>query len=166
MKAWIASVCLVAFCSSPVLAQDATAPANDPKIEAATRILQESHSLDHMSEALDALLPQMVGVIKQQAPSLSDDQIKMVSDMFSEELKGILPKMLVANARIYASHFTLDELKAIEAFYESPVGQKVIAETPGIIKEAAPLGAALGREAAMEVLPKVIERLRKQGVKI
>jgi uncharacterized protein len=164
MRAWIASVCLVAFCSSPVLAQDVTAP--DPKIEAATRILQESHALDHMSEALDALLPQMVNIIKQQAPSLSDDQIKMVSDMFSEELKGILPKMLVANARIYASHFTLDELKAIEQFYESPVGQKVIAETPGIIKEATPLGVALGREAAMEVLPKVIDRLRKQGVKI
>jgi hypothetical protein len=166
MKAWIASVCLVAFCSSPVLAQDGAAPAADPKIEVATKILEESHALDHMSAALDALLPQMVNLIKRQAPSLSDEQLKMVSDMFSEELKATLPKMMTANARIYANHFTLDELKAIEQFYESPVGQKVIAETPAIIKEATPLGVALGREAAIEVLPKVIERLRQQGVKI
>ncbi len=165
MRAWAASLCLVAFCFSPAFAQDA-APAPDPKIDLAVKILQETHALDHMSQALDIMLPQLVNLIKQQAPNLTEDQIKMVSDMIGEEMKSTLPKMVTANARIYASHFTLDELTAIEQFYQSPAGQKVIAETPAIIKEAVPLGIAWGREAAAEVLPKVIEKLRAKGVKI
>jgi hypothetical protein len=165
MKSWAASLCLVAFCSLPAFAQDA-APAPDPKIELATKILQETHALDHMSQALDLLLPQLVNLIKQQAPTLTDDQLKMVSDMIGEEMKNTLPLLVIANARIYASHFTLDELTAIEQFYQSPTGQKVIAETPDIMKEAVPLGVAWGHQAAIEVLPKVIEKLRAKGVKI
>jgi uncharacterized protein len=165
MRPWIASLCLVAFCSTSALAQDA-APPPDPKIDLAVKILQEIHALDHVSQALDIMLPQLVNLIKQQAPNLTDDQLKMVSDMMGEEMKGTLPKMITANARIYASHFTLDELTAIEQFYQSPAGQKVIAETPAIIKEGVPLGIVWGREAAAEVLPKVIEKLRAKGVKI
>jgi len=167
MKAWAASLCLVAFCSLPAFAQDAAAPAaDDPKIVLATKILQETHALDHMSQALDAMLPQLTNLIKQQAPNLTDDQLKMVSDMIGEEMKGTLPAMVTANARIYANHFSIDELTAIEQFYQSPAGQKVITETPAIIKEAVPLGIAWGRASAAEVLPKVIERLRAKGVKI
>jgi hypothetical protein len=90
----------------------------------------------------------------------------MVSDMLLDEMKSRLPKMLIANARIYAAHFTLDELKAIDGFYQTPAGQKIIVENPKIVKEAIPLGMAWGREAATEALPRVMEKLRKQGVKI
>ena len=165
MKAWVASLCLVAFCSLPAFAQDA-APAADPKIELATKILQETHAADSMSAVLDTLIPQIAQGMKQQAPNLTDDQIKMISGMLLDELKSRLPLMIAANARIYASHFSLDELKALEQFYETPVGQKTITELPAIAKEVVPLGMAWGRESAMEALPKVIEKLRSQGVKI
>jgi hypothetical protein len=166
MKAWAASLCLVAFCSLPAFAQDAAAPADDPKIALAIKILQETHAADSMSAILDTLIPRIVQGIKQQAPNLTDDQAKMISGMLLDEMKSRLPIMLTANARIYASHFSLDELKALEQFYQTPVGQKTITELPAIAKEVFPLGEAWGRESVMEAMPKVIEKLRSQGVKI
>jgi uncharacterized protein len=166
MRPWIASLCLVAFCSTSALAQDASTSTTDPKIELAAKILQETHAIDTMGSVLDTVIPQMVHLVKQQFPSLTDDQLNMMSSMLLEEMKNRLPKMVIAYARIYANHFTLDELKAIEQFYETPAGQKMIAEGPAITKEAFPLGVALGREAAAEALPKVIEKMRAQGVKI
>ena len=166
MRAWIASLCLVAFfSSSAAFAQDA-APASDPKIALAVKILQETHATDNMSAILDALVPQMLQVMKQQEPTLTDDTLKLISGMLLDEMKSRIPIMIAANARIYANHFTLDELKAIEQFYQSPAGQKAITELPAIAKETFPLGVAWGRESAAEALPKVIEKLRKQGVKI
>jgi uncharacterized protein len=162
MRPWIASLCLVAFCSTSALAQDAGTSTTDPKIELAAKILQETHAIDTMGSVLDTVIPQMVHLVKQQFPSLTDDQLNMMSSMLLEEMKNRLPKMVIAYARIYANHFTLDELKAIEQFYETPAGQKMIAEGPAITKEAFPLG----REAAAEALPKVIEKMRAQGVKI
>ncbi|MFO1248424.1 MAG: DUF2059 domain-containing protein [Alphaproteobacteria bacterium] len=165
MKTWIASLGLVAFCFTPAFAQDA-ASAPDPKIELATKIIQEIHTADNLVKILDSMVPQMVKSLKQEAPNLTDGQLKMISDMLLDEMKARIPIMIAANARIYAKHFTLDEMKAMEQFYQSPAGQKAIDELPAIAQETFPLGMAWGQESAKEALPKVIEKLRSQGVKI
>jgi hypothetical protein len=86
--------------------------------------------------------------------------------MFSDEMQKELPQLVAVNAQLYASHFTLDELKAIDIFYQSAAGQKMVAETPKIIKEEAPLGMMWGRQAAQTAMERVIDKLRAQGVKI
>ena len=167
MKAWAACLGLAALCLClPAFAQDATPPADPAKLAVAAKILEETHALDNMGAALDVMIVPMIRGIKQQAPNLSDDRLKMISDMLLEEMKASMPKMLALNAQIYASHFSLDELKAIEAFYGTPAGQKIVAETPKIVKEVLPIGMAWGRQAAEEALARITEKLRKEGVKI
>jgi hypothetical protein len=167
MKAWFVSLGLAAFCCcSAAFAQDATATVDPAKVAVATKILEETHTLDNMNVALDTMIGPLIKIVKQQAPNLSDEQLKMITDMLLEEMRSGLPKMLALNAQIYASHFTLDELEAVESFYETPAGKKVIAETPNIVKEVIPLGMAWGRQAAQQALEHVTEKLRKQGVKI
>lgn len=157
--------CLLAL-AAPVFAQETPTDPNDPKIVLATKILEEAHSLDNMSSVLDIMIPALTASIKRQSPTLTDDQLKTITDMLETEMKARLPKMLVAHARIYAAHYTLDELKALDAFYQTPAGQKVIAENPKIMKEAVPLGMAWGKESAAEAMEKVVAKLRKDGVKI
>lgn len=45
---------------------------------------------------------------------------------------------------IYQKHLTLDDLKKIVAFYESPVGKKLGAVTPAITMEGMTAGQQLG----------------------
>lgn len=176
MRRWAATFGLAAFCfCSSALAQEAALPAApqdssrtpDPaKVAVATRILEATHAVDNMTTVMDTMIGPMLQNIKLQNPSISDDHLKMISDMLTEELHKLVPQGIALNAQVYANHFTLEELNALAAFYETPLGQKIITEQPKIVKEVLPIGIAWGRQAAEQVLQRIIEQLRKQGVKI
>jgi hypothetical protein len=168
MRRWAATLGLAAFCfCSSAWAQDAATPPPDAaKILVATKILEETHAVDNMTTVMDTMIVPMIRNIKQQNPALPDDQLKMISDMLTDELHKLIPQAIALNAQVYSNHFTLEELQQIEAFYESPIGQKIVVEQPKIVKEVLPVGIAWGRQAAQQALERIIEQLRKQGVKI
>ncbi len=47
---------------------------------------------------------------------------------------------------IYSKHFTLEELEQLIAFNRTPLGQKVIAEMPMVMKESMSAGQEWGRQ--------------------
>ena len=77
-----------------------------------------------------------------------------------------IPGFLKAEAQVYATHFTLEDLQALNKFYQSDVGKRLIAEAPAIAKENIPIGMAWGRDAAQRAMAKAVDKLRAQGVKI
>lgn len=60
-----------------------------------------------------------------------------------------LSEQLVA---IYDKHYNEDEIKALLQFYGSPIGQKVAAENPKIVREIQAASRATGAKAAKEAL--------------
>lgn len=174
MKKLAAAILMVAFSVTVASAQDAAPPMAampqppniDPeRLALAQKILEETQSQNNMSAALDTLMPSLVAAFRRQSPNLPEETYKLVEQMLSEELRKELPQMTTINAQIYANHFTLDELKAIDAFYQSPAGQKIVSETPKIFQETAPLGMLWGRHAAQAAMQRVMEQLRAKGVK-
>jgi hypothetical protein len=111
------------------------------------------------------MMPAMLAAFRRQSPNLPEETYKLVEQMLSDEMRKELPQMTIINAQIYANHFTLDELKAIDAFYQTPAGQKIVSETPKIFRETVPFGALWGRQAAQAAMQRVIEQLRAKGVK-
>jgi hypothetical protein len=55
-------------------------------------------------------------------------------------------------AQIYMKHFTEPELKELRALYQSPIGQKMLAELPAVMKEGADLGMARAKEHEAELI--------------
>jgi len=51
---------------------------------------------------------------------------------------------------LYDKYFTLDDLKAINAFYESQAGQKVLATSPQIFQESLAIGQKWGEQMGKE----------------
>ncbi len=51
---------------------------------------------------------------------------------------------------LYDKYYTLDELKAINAFYQSKIGQKVLATSPLIFQESMTLGHQWGQQMGKE----------------
>jgi hypothetical protein len=174
MKKLAAAILMVAFSVTAASAQDTAPPASampqlpsvDPeRLALAQKILAETHTLDNMSAMIDTLLPTIIAGFRRQSPNLPDDTYKMVGQMLAEEMRKELPSFVQANAQIYANHFTLDDLKGLDTFYQSPVGQKFVSETPKIFQETLPLGRIWGREAAQAAMQRVIEQLHAKGVK-
>ena len=72
-------------------------------------------------------------------------------------------ELVDASARIYASHFTEAELKHILSFYQSPLGQKMIAEEPKALDESMANAGEWGDNFSEEVIAKMREEMKKRG---
>ena len=55
-------------------------------------------------------------------------------------------------APIYADTFTHEEIKALIAFYESPLGRRLVAATPGLIQRCTLAGQAWGAATGARIM--------------
>ena len=166
MRLLSASLCLAAALSChAAFAQEAAAP--DPeKLAIATRIIELSRADQGIDANVESLVSRMLQNLKARSPSLSDEVVALIGNEVLQEMKNALPAVSAINARIYANHFTLQELEEIEAIYQSPIGRKMSAEMPKIRQEVTPLVRAYSGRAAAQVLQKVLTKLRAKGMKI
>lgn len=101
-------------------------------------------------------LEQMIQLFKQQKSQVPESVWDELSIEFSKVSIDDLMNMLVP---VYHKHFTIDDIKQLIAFYESPIGKKYAEKTPLISKESMQAGADWGRLLGQ----KVVERLKEKG---
>jgi hypothetical protein len=65
--------------------------------------------------------------------------------------------------RIYASHFTEQELKDALAFYKTPLGKKLISEEPKALEESMKAADDWSRRLAAEVDAKFRAEMQRRG---
>ena len=91
--------------------------------------------------SINAMYPQIVAQLKSVKPGVTDEQWAAVKkEVFDVEVAE-LSKQLIP---IYKKHFTQEDVKAIIAFYESPVGKKLAEQTPLITVESMQLTQTWG----------------------
>ena len=73
--------------------------------------------------------------------------------------------MADALAQAYATRFTLDELRKIRVFNESPVGQHMLQEMPQIMQGVMQQSIKIGRDSAPQLCGRAKARLAAEGNK-
>ncbi|MGD0025686.1 MAG: DUF2059 domain-containing protein [Xanthobacteraceae bacterium] len=74
-----------------------------------------------------------------------------------------LSEVIDATARIYASHFTEQELKQLLTFYQSPLGQKMIAQEPRALDESMASAGKWADNLSLEVIDSMRAEMKKRG---
>ncbi|MFV8463757.1 DUF2059 domain-containing protein [Vibrio campbellii] len=125
------------------------------EFETAQKLLTVIEVDKQMLGGFEAMLP----IVNQLANKLK------LNAQETEELKGIYRdwfendmdrvKMRIEMAKLYSNHFTMTEMKQIIDFYGTPVGKKLIQQSP----ELAKLGAKIGMEEAQNKQHLLIEKL-------
>lgn len=114
----------------------------------------------------DPVIPQIIdrakSIFLQSNPMLGKD-LNEVAAKLRVELAPQTAALLEDGARLYAAKFTEAELKAILAFYKSPVGRKVITQEPIILDENAAKMDDWGNKFAEEVIAKFRAEMRRRG---
>jgi len=114
----------------------------------------------------DPVIPQMIdrakSIFLQSNPMLGKD-LNEVAAKLRAELTPQTAALLEDGAKLYASKFTEPELKAILAFYKSPIGRKVITQEPVILDESAAKMDDWGNKFAEEVIAKFRAEMRRRG---
>jgi len=113
------------------------APAKRAEIE---KLLQ----LTGMTKLVDQMKAQMIGSIRQSQPNApAEFWDKFSAKMDSHQLiEKIVP--------IYDKYYTVEDLQALNAFYSSPVGHKILATLPNVMQESMRVGQEWGGELAQE----------------
>jgi hypothetical protein len=91
---------------------------------------------------------QQLDVAPEQSP-LVNNLLNKMFDLMKEELSW--EKMKEDFIQLYLSVYTEEELQALIKFYESPVGQKMIAKTPLLMQQT----MAISQKHTANLMPKI-----------
>ena len=141
--------------SAPVQpGQTAAAPAEklDPAKEAAIRHLLEITGEAKEGQNINAGMTDRVKEVMTRA--LPADQLPKFMDTFSQKFTASAPPSAVTDAvvKIYAQHFSLEDIQGITKFYESAMGQRMVKEMPDVARESQSVGMQMDQKVVIDVL--------------
>jgi hypothetical protein len=134
--------------------------------------VREAHALFdamHLETQMDATTRAMSQIMAQQLSASEKDpriaQIMMSETMSVVKEMALEPGGLVDTmAEAYADLFTLDELREIRRFYESPAGRKMLSRVPEMMPRVMGQSMARMKEAAPLICNRTKARLAAEGL--
>lgn len=142
MKQVFLAVLFLAFTIPTALAGDPAQPAiaKEKVVE-----IQKTLRLVGMEKLMTQMKTQMFTMFREKAKDVPEEYWKRAESKFdmAELIQLIIP--------LYDKYYTIEDLKALNAFYESAVGQKVLSTLPQITQESMKIGQAWGEEVAKRV---------------
>ncbi len=169
VRSFGAGLLALGLMAGSALAQTAApaAPAALPQPTAAQmQIARQLVEANGEAHAFDGIIPNIVdgaalGFLQTNpdlAPKLRDTA-KALRPEF-EKRKGELMDILAAS---YAQRFTEQELKDALAFYQTPVGKKLVSDRAQIVQQAVIAIQAWGAKLNSEAMNRIREEMKKQG---
>ena len=122
-----------------------------------------------LTDQYKALLP---GILFSLRPTLTQDRPEIERDfdaMVPTVLQGFSAydkNMVDGAAALYAKAFSVDELRAIEAFFSTPAGQKYRQKSQELTLMSLQIGDEISRKAVDELKARMSQLLREKGHKL
>jgi len=141
-------------------ARPAPVAAANPEAEVLVRRYLAAVHFEKTMDALQgAMLPAMTEQLVREHPELSADDRAMVIDVVRKEMRDkVMPAMIERFVPIYAATFSMAELKALVAFYESPEGRSITDKMPSLAPRSAEVMRAVMPMIARDVAPEVMRQ--------
>jgi uncharacterized protein len=152
MKNLALALALACAWAVPAAAQEHTAA----HLAAAEEVLEAANVRGAMEASMDMMLRSQL----EASPQLRELE-HVMREFFARHLTW--NHLKDDFARLYASHFSEAELREIAAFYATPVGRKLAAETPALSEDAGRLGQQRVEANLPELQRMLMEHFERQG---
>jgi len=139
--------------------------ASPEAMTAARRLVVTLKIADQYKALLPVLLLNMKQSLVQDRPEIERDYDAMQVRV-AEFYAPFYNAMIDSAAALYASQFSTEELREIEAFYRKPVGQKFLENGVPLAQQSVKIGEDMSRKAADELRARLTEMLRQKGHKL
>jgi hypothetical protein len=131
-------VWLFVLAISPAFAQTADSAATREDI---LKLFDTMKIYDQMRLVMDSVLTQQRAMIhealKKRDPKVSPDELKHLDQFMSDVMKDTpINELLDDMIPVYQKHLTRADVNAMDAFYASPTGQKILREMPAMTAES------------------------------
>jgi hypothetical protein len=182
MKKYLAALAaLIALTGAPAFAQ--TAPAVDPEAAVVVKQMlvaikyrelmaasfqQVEHSFpDQVRSAAAGMIasdPKLSEAEKKEAMARVEQMVPGVIASIHKTLTdpALIDEMMAEMVPLYANNFTIDELRQLAAFYQSPLGQKMLMRTPKIMGESMAISNKLLAPRMQNMMAQMVQSVVKQ----
>jgi hypothetical protein len=148
------------------LTLSASAQTPSPEAMSVARSLVTTMKLaDQYKALLPTILLGLKPAVVQDRPEIERDYDAMTAAIV-DAYTPFYNQMIEGAANVYASNFTVDEMRQIDAFYRLPVGQKLLGKSQALAQQTTQIGQDIGRKAAEELRLRLTEVLRQKGNKL
>ncbi len=114
----------------------ANANANDSeKQKIIVDIIKSTNLVDAMAQIDVTMRRQIVKELKNQNPNASPKALAVVTELVGELLKPMYADALQFSAHLWFKLYSTEELKTIQAFYQTPAGKKTIRLLPQMTQQ-------------------------------
>ena len=155
MKRFLIAVACLAF-AAPCLGQNADEPASRDDVILYLRTMRShdmfERTMEVQSQSMQQLIREQILKDKGALPPKFDTTMKKAMDDLVKQMP--IDDIVQAMIPAYQKHFTKAEIEAMNTFYSSPVGQKVLQELPAVIQE--------GNQAAMPIISQYLTDWRRR----
>ncbi|MBI3886634.1 MAG: DUF2059 domain-containing protein [Opitutae bacterium] len=139
------------------LALAAGAAAADPGVtvsKAQDAEIRRMLRLTGMSRLLEQVIGQMIESFKGKSPEIpADVWDKLRAEMDVEEaINNFVP--------LYAKYYSAEDLRAINDFYETPAGRRLLEKMPQLMAESMTVGEQWGQQVAKRVQERIEAELK------
>lgn len=137
-----------------------------PESRAEAAALTEMIGVTKQSQQLIAVMrQQMIGFVLRNTGKSAEDSAKIVDEVLMPEFTAQEAELTNAIIEVWATSFSVEDLKALHAFYATPLGQRLIATLPSITQQGMAAGQAWGRRIYQAAMQKHKDELVARGVK-
>ena len=148
--AFLAAAAGVILTASPVLAaaapQAAAAAPSARQLELTRRYIDLT-----MTDQFEDVIREMVGDEAARDDTLPEGDRQFLVELTTEIATDLIPQMIDEMVPVYAAAFTVAELEALVAFYETEMGRSIAAKTIQVMPEA--------NRAVMSVIPQMLDKM-------
>ena len=165
MRKFLASVTLTVVTLS-VSAQTSEQVGPEAKRQEITKLLETTQVLALSQQMASSFVSQVTGGIRLQRPDIPQTALDFLPAVVGEvvrENEGFFKEMFIS---LYDRHFTVEDIRALNAFYETVAGKKMIQKQSILMQQGMTLGAEWGRSVGPEIDRRVREKLAAQGYKL
>ena len=149
-----------------LLPQMARADDIDPELLARAHTYME---ITHAGNMSDKLFDIMLANVEKQMDAVNpgkDDIVKeLIKEMFTS-LKAQAPALMEESTKVYARHFSKDEFDQLIAFYQTPVGQKVLTEIPALLNEIMQVEKPIVERSIVQALGVLKQKAPQKGLNL
>lgn len=158
----IVTVFVVFLAASPVSSQSV----DDEKATAIVRLLELTNVTKMMDQISAPMVDLIIKDIRARNPEIPEKTIVIARQEFIRAFKETTKEMVAFSIGLYAKYFTVDDIKAMNRFYETKVGRKTLQVMPNLMQEILQHAQQWGPRMARETYEKIREKLKSQGHKI
>lgn len=145
---------------APASAQ--VAQPDSAQVGLARDMLTTMKAADNIEAVIPTVMNALKPVVTKGDPKIAKDWDE-IAPLMQKEMGSVKTQMVEEIALVYARAFTADELKQFVAFYKTPAGAKLAAQTPALAQQTMAVGQRFGQQVAGRIAERMKEELRKRG---